>query len=534
MVGGEKMTKNSTVKLGNVPFSSSSNTRYKVGKSATFSKTFSGCTYIRLTQSVKIQATPAEISMYNFIEITDADGLIVRGFIQSIDYINNLTCQLSFKIDGWETWKDSITFKKSYIERLSAGMDGNEYAYILPEPYTSNRYTCYAQTQYSITGYKYIIATLHFTSEQLYEDSTHINANPLVSSTEHLHKIDSITATGGTTLNGIYHGCAFVVADDAATANKLIAALIQSGYESSILNVFSVPATFIAANGTETKNFRYCAWYTAISPDDRTSSCTILSNSNIMSLLGTVAAPAATCSDLCKYKKIKNSPYTFLRILTPAGNHVDFDYDDFTDDEPIFGVYSAIGFNSELLLVPLNFQGVQYNFHKAISVQCNQTGMFSSSAFAAWAESQQLKYISTAVSALTGGVTAAINQNYTALAYVAGNTAMSALNYAEERSIASKSISTVGNVSNSDFAFCHPESSCFKLCSMSIRPQDAKNLSSYIENFGYTVSMYDVPDTNFIDDDCYIKCNNVQLSVNCPDSYAAEIRDLFNSGCKFI
>lgn len=528
------MSKNSTVKLGNVPFSSSSNTRYKVGKSATFSKTFSGCTYIRLSASVKVQATPSEVSGYNFIEITEADGMAVRGFIQSIDYINNLTTQISFKIDGWETWKGSVTFKKSYIERLSAGTGGSDYIYILPEPYTSNRYTCYAQTQYSISDYKYVIATLHLTSEQLYTDSTHIGANPITSGTEHLHKIDGLTAGGGTTLCGIYHGCSFVVADTVVDANKYVSALIQSGYESSILTVFSVPSTLIDANGTTTKEFEYYAWYTVLDTERRQSSCKVLSNSNIMCLLGTVTAPPATYSSLCKYKKIKNSPYTFLRVLTPSGSHVDFDYDDFKDDEPVFSVYGAIGFNSELLLVPTNYQGIKYNFHKAISVQCNQTGMFSSSAFASWAEAQQLKYISSAVGTLTSGITAAITQNYSMLTYTTANAAVTAASYADERSVASKSISSVGNISNSDFSFCHPESSCFKLCSMSLRPIDAENLSSYIDNFGYSVSMYDVPNTNFIDDDCYIKTNNIQLEVSCPDSYASEIRTLFNSGCKFI
>lgn len=529
------MAKNSTVKLGNVPFSSNSNTRYKQSKTATFSKTFNGCTYIRLSGSVRLETTPSEVSGYNFIEIVESDGMAVRGFITGIEYINEHTTRIDFKIDGWETFKNSVVFKKSYIERLSAGATGSEYTYVLPEPYTSNRYTSYGDTKYDITGYKYIIATLHLTSLDLYNDAMRIGANPLDGEGAHYHKIDYLTESGGVMLSGIYHGCDFVVADNVDTANKYISALIKSGYESSILNVFSVPSALVTANGTKTKTFSYTTYLTPIAVGDyRTSSCTVLADSNIMCLLGTVTAPAANYSSLCKYKKIANSPYTFLRVTTPTGQSIDFDYDDFTDDVPEFGVYGAIGFNSEILLVPKNYQGIQYNFHKAIAIQCNQTGMYSSSAFASWAEAQQLKYLGTAIGTLTTGITAALTANYTALAATVSNAGLTALNQMQERSIARKSISTVGSASGSDFAFCHPQSSCFKLSCMSLRPIDAENLSAYIDNYGYSVSIFDTPDTNFIAEDVYIKCNNVQLNVNCPDSYASEIRNLFNAGCRFI
>ena len=69
---------------------------------------------------------------------------------------------------------------------------------------------------------------------------------------------------------------------------------------------------------------------------------------------------------------------------------------------------------------------------------------------------------------------------------------------------------------------------------MSLKPVDAENLSAYIDNFGYVVSKFDVPNTEIIEEDVYIKCNNVQLEVNCPDNYASEIRNLFNGGCRFI
>jgi hypothetical protein len=311
----------------------------------------------------------------------------------------------------------------------------------------------------------------------------------------------------------------------------------MAGYESSILNVFSVPAALIAANGTEKTNCQYYIYKNSadFAGEKRESTCNVLSDSNIMCFVQEIAAPAITHSDKCNYKKIKNSPYTFLRVIAPSGSTVDFDYRDFTDDIPRFGIYGAIGFNSELLLVPVNYQGIKYNFGKSISVQCNQTGMFSSSTFASWAESQQLKYISSAISTVNSGISAAMSQNYASIASTVVNAGTAAVNYSNEYSIASKSmINTAGNVSNSDFSFCHPESSCFRFCCMSLRPADAENLSAYIDEFGYKVSMFDVPDTNFIDDDCYIKCNNVQLSVNCPDNYAAEIRSLFNIGCKFI
>lgn len=529
------MAKNSTVKLGNVPFSSNSNTRYKKGKSATFGTTFSGCTYTRLSGNVRVQAMPASISSYNFIEIVEADGFTVRGFIDSIEYINNLTSEIRFKIDGWETWKNGVTFRESYIERYSLGKSVPVTTQTLPEPFTTNNFTCYASTEYNLGDYKYIIATLHNTSSTLKSYADLIGGfspDPTAS----IHKIDGLTAAGGTKLSGVYHGCNFIVADSLAHAKSLVSGLISAGYEKSILSVFSAPGALIAANGTTTDN---CNFYTYQNVADligtkRTSTCTILSDTDIMLLLGTVSAPERTASDLCKYSKIKNSPYTFLRVTAPSGKYVDFDYNDFSSDTPVFGIYGAIGFSSEILLVPVDYQGIQYNFNQAISVPCNQNGMFSSSTFAAWASAQQLKYISTAISTTAAGITAAMSQNYMGLASTLVSAGMSGLNYNQERSIASKTAFSTTGSTNSDFSFCHPESSCFKLMCMSLKPMDAKYLDAYMDNYGYSVSMYDIPDTNKIDDDCYIKTNNVQLSVNCPDNYAAEIRNLFNAGCKFI
>lgn len=528
------MAKNSTVKLGNVPFSANSNTRYKTGKSATFGTTFSGCTYTRLSGNVRVQAMPASISSYNFIEIVEADGFTVRGFIESIEYINNLTSEIRFKIDGWETWKNGVTFHESYIERYSMSEHESIYSNVLPEPYSSDRMTCYAETQYSISNYKYVIATLHPTSNGLYEKMLSIYDR---SEGKIVGKIDNLTSVCGTSLNGIYHGCCFVVKDSADDARKCVQALVSSGYENSVLNVFAVPAALITANGTRQQDFTFEVYENANNPltwSRFSSSCTVLADTNIMNLLGTTSAPSRTVSGMCKYDKIKNMPYTFLRVTTPLGNVVDFDYNDFSDDTPQFAVYGGIGFNSEILLVPMNFQGIEYNFTKSIAVHCNQTGMFSSDTFGSWASSQQLKYISSAISGLSSGINAAMAANIGGTAMAGINLALTGLNYNQERSIQGKSSIHTTGTSSSDFAFCHPYSSCFRFMCMSLKPHDAKNLESLIDNFGYTVSMCDIPDTNKIDDDCYIKTNNVQLSVMCPDNYAAEIRNLFNAGCKFI
>lgn len=528
------MGRNSIVKLGNVPFSANSNTRYKVGKSATYSKTFSGCTYIRLTTSVKVQATPAEIDSYNFLEVADGDGCTVRGFITTIEYVNNLTSVINFKIDGWETYKGDVVFKTSYIERLSAGVGGSEYAYMLPEPYTSDRYTCYAETQYSISDYRYIVASLHASSPGFYTKVMEAYGEGMALREG---RIDKLTAVSGTSLNGIYHGCCFIVSETVEAARKCVEALISSGYEASVLGVFAVPSALITANGTKAIDFYFTMYDSSVDFVGKRFKGTtiILSDTSIMCLLDTVTAPAITTSDMCSYKKIKNAPYTFLRVITPTGAAVDFDYHDFTDDTPEFAIYGAIGFNSEILLVPKNYLGIAYNFSKAISVQCNQTGMFSSNTYGAWASAQQLKYISTAISTVSNSIASALSQNYAGTLTAIAGAEMSALNYQQERHLASKSsIHTTGNVSNSDYSFCHPQSSCFRLQCMSLRPHDAASLSAYIDNYGYTVSEWEVPNTNFIEDDCYIKTNNVQLSVNCPDAYASEIRGLFNSGCRFI
>lgn len=529
------MSKNSIVRLGNVPFSSNSNTRYKSGKSATFSKVFTGCTYIRLSGTVRVQAIPADVGGYNFIEIQEDDGYCVRGFVQTVDYVNNITTQITFKIDGWETWKDGLTLKESYIERYSLGEKTPVATQTLPEPFMTNNFTCYASTEYKLSDYKYIIATLHNTSSTL--DSWagligEFSPDPTAS----IYKIDNLTAAGGTKLSGIYHGCNFIVADNLNQAKSCVEGLITAGYEQSILSVFSVPGALVTANGTTTDNCDFWTYWNVadLIGTKRTSTCTKLSDTNIMLLLDTVSAPPRTVSSLCKYDKIKNSPYTFLRVTTPSGKYIDFDYNDFNSDTPTFGIYGAIGFSSEILLVPVDYQGIQYNFNQAISVPCNQNGMFSSSTFAAWASSQQLKYISNAITTATAGITSAISQNYAGMASAVVNAGMAGLNYNQERSIASKTAFATTGSTNSDFSFCHPESSCFKFLCMSLKPMDAKYLSAYIDNYGYQVSMYDVPDTNKIDDDCYIKTNNVQLSVNCPDIYAAEIRNLFNAGCKFI
>lgn len=525
---------NTKIHFGNVPFSYNINTRYKQGKSATFTATFEGHTYTRLSGNVKVQAAVSSLSGYNFIKVEESDGFTVCGFINSLEYINNMTTLVKFTIDGWESFKGSVVLKTSYIERYSMSEHESIAAMVLPEPYSSDRMTCYAETQYSISNYKYVIATLHATSVGLYDKVMELYGRE---EGKMVGKIDNLTSICGTSLNGIYHGCCFVVKDSADEARKCVQALVSSGYENSVLNVFAVPAALITANGTRSQEFTFEVYENANNPltwSRYSSACTVLADTNIMNLLGTTSAPARTASSMCKYDKIKNMPYTFLRVTTPLGNVVDFDYNDFTDDIPQFAIYGGIGFNSEILLVPLNYQGVEYNFTKSIAVHCNQTGMFSSDTFGSWASSQQLKYISSAISSLSTGINAALAANVGGTAMSGINLALTGLNYNQERSIHGKSsIHTTGN-SSSDFAFCHPYSSCFRFMCMSLKPHDAANLEALIDNFGYTVSEYDVPDTNNVEGDCYIKTNNVQLDVNCPDDYAAEIRNLFNAGCKFI
>lgn len=524
------MAKNSTVRLGNVPFSANSNTRYKQSKTATFSKTFNGCTYIRLSGSVRLETTPSEVSGYNFIEIDEGDGMTVRGFITGIEYINERTTRIDFKIDGWETFKSSVVFKKSYIERLSCGTGASNILHTIPEPFLSDDIISYADTQYDISGYKYIIATLHPASVDIYNDI--IALNSIKYGFQHI-VIDNKAI--GTMLSGVWHGCIFIVCDTIDEAQKITAALVSTGYESSILNVFAVPEDLITANGTKTQEISYRLMSAlGVVTETKTSSCTILNHSNITLLLSTITAPALTCSDKCKYQKIKNPPYTILRVTCPDGQTVDYDYNDFADSPPKFGVYGAIGTNSELMLVPLNYQGIQYNFHSAIVVSCNQTGMYSGSAFNAWLTSSNLKYISSSINGMVSGIASGLSGNMSGMASSIVSSGLSAFNRNDDIIINSKKSTTIGNNSNSSFALCHPQSSCFKLSCMSLKPVDAENLSAYIDNFGYVVSKFDVPNTEIIEEDVYIKCNNVQLNVNCPDNYASEIRNLFNGGCRFV
>lgn len=87
-------------------------------------KTFSSYSYLRKKWSIKVDATPEQAQSWTYLFFRNSNnGKVYFYFINSIEYINENTVELSLELDVMQTYAFDYTLARSFVEREHSASD---------------------------------------------------------------------------------------------------------------------------------------------------------------------------------------------------------------------------------------------------------------------------------------------------------------------------------------------------------------------------------------------------------------------------
>ena len=403
------------------------------------------------------------------------------AFITGVEYVNNTVSEITFEIDVMQTWYFDYTLKECFVEREHSETDvvGEN---IVSEPIDMGDMVCNGSSgSGKFDSYTAVIATAYDGKD---DDG---NNKP----------------TGGT-IGGLFTGLAYVsgLIDNATQVKALVdylASVTEANKIDSVTSIWVMPTKFytnksapvveVAKIGKNTKIGNYTP----------------------------------------RNKKLLTYPYNYLGVDC-GNNSAVYRYEWFDSDDGTcsFMMNCCVAPNVEISLVPVDYNGDDFNYvEKLVMKGFPQVG-YSIDAFRAWiaqeASGTALTYFGSAVatgfglatgnamSAVGGAIGMAHSINNTVLAY-------------------NRPPQAKGNNGSSVDVATRTKDFWFR--QMQITPQYARIIDDYFDVYGYATQRVKVPNTSSRPHWNYTKTKDCVIVGSVPADDMRKICSVYNSGVTF-
>ena len=397
------------------------------------------------------------------------------AFITGVEYVNNAVSEITFEIDVMQTWYFDYELKECFVEREHSETD-NVGDNIVVEPIDIGDIICGGMSGTNkFDSYVAVIATAY---------------NP--------------NGQSGGTVGGLFTGLNYVAGliDNAEQEKELLDFLdltVKANKQDSIVSIFVMPSLF----------------YTK-------------SDKPVVEVLK-VAKNTTLSGYTPRNKKLLTYPYNFLGVEC-GNNSCVYRYEYFTseDDTCQFTMTSAITPNPEIALIPVDYNGADFNYvEKLVMKGFPQVG-YAIDSFRAWLAQEAS---SVAISAIG---------NY-------GVSAMSALS-GNPMGVLYGSIGLVSTVNNVVLASNRPpqargndgasvdiatRTKNFWFKQMHITEQYAKILDDFFDMYGYSTQRTKIPSIANRPHWNYVKTKDCTILGSLPSDDIKKICDIFDSGITF-
>lgn len=438
------------------------------------------------------------------------------AFVNSVEYINDVTTQINFTIDPIQSWFFEYTEDACFVERMHAWSDDIG-EHIEPEPVQLSEYV-YAETYPIVEGETTIHTSI---GSSFAEESIIVNyLDP-----------DSHVESGG-----IYGGVFSVGELHAWRINQLDSvkewiAQHMANTDDAILSVYMCP--FVLHN--KTSGDVIDSYIAPTSFDDE-----FYPVSRELTLDGYTP----------KNNKLYTYPYNFFQAKTNSGDSLSLRYEFFADLTPQFRVYGNCVNPVELVLHPMNYKGLLINTSEKLVIKGFPLCSWSGDAYRAWIAQNNVPYaikgIGTAVPALaSAGISTALIAAglINPLAGVIGVGATLAGTIGSEIGLVtdylknsySASIQadiTKGDISsgNADYGMSRMHFEGHRMC---ITAECARRLDDFFTSFGYSIGRNMIPLRKVRTRFTYVKTAGANIHGNLPADDAQYIANCYNRGIRF-
>lgn len=303
--------------------------------------------------------------MFQNFQNTEFQSKWFYAFIDSVEYINNNTCEINYTIDVIQTWYFDYSFKQCFIERQHVNSD-KMFEHLVPEPINmGDEYICVAEDEIDLNDMLIGMIATEYIQQYRYTPDRFVE----------------FKASKGEIKNKVYNGLSFTYYDPKDTTPLNLDYLYTNFYtETSYAALQTTIEEFIKNNKEQSiiAMFMFPRVLLVQHPEN-------LPKKNIIHNLAFNA----------KNNKIHSSPYSFLRISDNSGNFIDYKWECFsyneTDDPNKLTVtfeYCGCLINIPcMLLYPLYYNGIAKNWDAGVKFENFPNCGWSGDAFKAyWAQ----------------------------------------------------------------------------------------------------------------------------------------------------
>lgn len=499
------------------------NTLYFAGVTAQYNYFSSMSKYSLTSQSYQRVNKGAIRVNYKAEDVYDCNYLMFQNasfgnkwfyaFITSIDYINNITCDVNYEIDVMQTWLEDMTLTSCLVERehsLTDAIGDN----IVPENLELGEYVFNNYDRFTTDLDYYAIAVAICDTENSAE---------------------------GAILDGIFSGAKIKVFPNTTNGcvgvNSLIDNYIQK--PDAILGIYLVPMASLSHVPSDSGYW--------ITPSD---------SAHWISFTKTALSPNDTIDYyIPKNKKLFTYPYNFFHIDNANGREINLRYEFFTDQygtknlTPQFKMYSNVTMPITTVLRPMNYKGVDLSGGNTEQINCAESIDLTSFPMCSWNADSWKAWVAQnsvpeSVSILTKGAgtgmaIGAALASATSLgtgAIIAGAVA-SVLStaggiYTKRYQASIQADICKGSLNNSNVnvsSKCHN----FFYGRVSINRQMAEIIDNYFDRFGYATNKVKIPNISSRPHWNYVKTIGSNVNGNIPADDKRKIDNIFNNGVTF-
>lgn len=453
------------------------------------------------------------------------------AYITGVQYQNDGMSTVDIETDVFQSWQFNLNYMNSFIERehvsddtiglhtIPEGLETGEYIINTAGKVETELDSCYICV--GVTDLTKVAASVQGWSPLIYNNRIY---------------------------GGIYSGLTYVLFADSEATSKFINKLTSTGFVDMISCIFMIPEKMTGVDYAST----YANWPSIPYGDDTYFKCTTVTNyvgAKVIRNDIVLSSPTAIDGYTPKNNKCFVAPYNVLSITNNAGTQVEFHYEDFVNNSPLFYLYGSLVPSGTGKLFPVNYKKYSNdNYKKAtfnwgINLAKYPMCSWNVDQYTNWQVTNGVnifghRFTATekmAIGGLAHGIISSLGAGASFGESISGagegiGMIMNAVQENYRHSLESPTLE--GQVGSGDIQFSSGEMSP-TYYKMTVKNEYIKYIDNFFTMFGYKVNRLAVPNFKKRVYWDYIKTMNVNIEGNVPETDLNAIRNLFNNGCTF-
>lgn len=441
----------------------------------------------RGTARVGLKADAIYDCNYMMFQNTNYGNKWFYAFINSVEFVNNVTAEIQFEIDVIQTWWFDMTLEECFVEREHVN-DDTIGANLLPEPVNLGEYVFndYKPLWNDLRDLAVLIGVVKVKDKKLTSE--------------------------GNLFDGVYSGAELWAFDSTDTGG--ISDFLGQFAEApdSVISMYMCPSVLI--------------------PEDISKGGQKV-NYGASGVSNNITLKAITTSDdlnkhVPRNHKLYTYPYNFYHIDNSNGSELNLRYEYFYNLTPVVRISGTISQPVQVMLRPCSYKGVSrydelsgYTTLNTETITLDNYPMCSwnTDAFKAWLAQSCIPIIANVSTGIVSG-----NE------VIGASSITNVLTQTYKASIAADI--SKGNFNNGGANIADNKQNFYGgRCSVS--QEYAQYIDDFFDRFGYSVNTLKIPNVAIRPSYTYVKTNGFTAKGSVPADDMKKIASVFNNGCTF-